>query len=327
MTRRGFISALGRALIAWPLVTAAQHSAARKIGYLSPRSSGVEADSLAAIRDGLSEAGYFEGKNLAIEYRWAEGKYERLPAMAADLARRNVSVIITTGGPQTARAARAAAPDIPLVFISGSDPVLDGLVGNLNRPEGNTTGVVTFTTSLGPKRLEILRELLSRSTLIGFLVNPRSDIAKVQIKDVQAAATAASQPLLVVYASTEAEIDNAFLTMVERRVGALLMSADLFYQVRRDQVIALAARHSIPTMYEWPEFVTAGGLISYSAIRHEDLRQGGAYAGRILNGTRPADLPIARSTKFETLVNLRTAKSLGLRVPQSILVRADRVIE
>jgi putative ABC transport system substrate-binding protein len=309
MTRRGFISALGRALIAWPLVTAAQHSAARKIGYLSPRSSGVEADSLAAIRDGLSEAGYFEGKNLAIEYRWAEGKYERLPAMAADLARRNVSVIITTGGPQTARAARAAAPDIPLVFISGSDPVLDGLVGNLNRPEGNTTGVVTFTTSLGPKRLEILRELLSRSTLIGFLVNPRSDIAKVQIKDVQAAATAASQPLLVVYASTEAEIDNAFLTMVERRVGAL------------------AARHSIPTMYEWPEFVTAGGLISYSAIRHEDLRQGGAYAGRILNGTRPADLPIARSTKFETLVNLRTAKSLGLRVPQSILVRADRVIE
>lgn len=312
---------------AWPFVLRAQPPAMRTIGYLSPRSSGVEAHLLVEFRRGLSESGFDEGRNLAIEYRWADGKYDRLTALATDLIHRKVEVIATSGGPQPARAARAATQAIPIVFLSGSDPVQDGLVNNLNRPGGNVTGVVVFTTSLGPKRLELLRELVPKAGSIAFLVNPSSQVAAIQVKEVQEAARAIGQELFVLNASTEREIDGAFSTLVQRKAGALLMSADLFFQVRRAQLVALAARHAIPTMYEWSEFVEAGGLISYSTVRADAYHQSGVYVARILKGTKPAELPIVRSTKFEMAINRMTAKTLGLTFPQSILLRANRVIE
>ena len=326
--RRKLIVALGTSVLAAPLTARAQRQPAmRTVGYLSPRSSDVETQSVAVFRQGLSETGYVEGKNLAIEFRWAEGQYDRLPALAADLVRRQVAVIATTGGPQPARAARAATTAIPIVFVSGSDPVGDGLVKSLNRPGGNITGFSVFTTSLGPKRLELLRELVPHSATIAFLVNPRSDIAEVQVKEVREAARSVGQKLVVLNASTESQIDGAFADLVKQRAGALLMSADLFFQVRREQLVALAARHAVPAMFEWPEFVASGGLISYSTSRAESGRQWGVYVGRVLNGDKPADLPIMRSTKFELVINLKTAKTLGIKVPNSILVRADKVIE
>ena len=328
ITRRKLLIALGASALTAPFASFAQQQPAKRtIGYLSARSSGVETDLLAGFRKGLSEAGYVEGKNLTIEYRWAEGQYDRLPALAADLARHQVAVIATTGGPQPARAARAATPIIPIVFLSGSDPVRDGLVNSLNRPGGNMTGIGVFTTSLGPKRLELLRELVPKAAVIAFLVNPRSQIAEIQVKDVQEAARVVGQKLHVLNASTESEIDRAFTTLIQRKASALLMSADLFFQVQRDQLVALAARYAIPTMYEWPEFVAAGGLISYSTDRTSAWHRAGIYVGRILNGAKPADLPFEQATIFELVVNMKTAKALGVKFPNSILLRADKVIE
>jgi putative ABC transport system substrate-binding protein len=301
--------------------------ATRTIGYLSPRSSGVETDLLVAFRKGLSEVGYVEGRNLAIEYRWAEGQYDRLPSLAADLARRRVAVIATSGGPQPARAARAAAPTVPIVFLSGSDPVRDGLVSSLNRPGGNVTGITVFTTSLGPKRLELLRELVPKGGAIAFLVNPSSQVAEMQVKEIQEAARAVGQQLYLLNASTESEIDRAFAVLVKRKASGLLMSADLFFQVQREQLVALASRHSIPTMYEWREFVAAGGLVSYSTVRSHAYTQSGVYVGRILNGAKPADLPIIRSTAFEMVLNLKTARKLGLNISRDFLARVDEVIQ
>jgi putative ABC transport system substrate-binding protein len=309
------------------LATRAQSAAPRTIGYLSPRSSGVEADLLIAFRKGLSEAGYVEGRNLTIEYRWADGQYDRLPSLAADLARRQVAVIATSGGPQPARAARAATPSIPIVFLSGSDPVRDGLVSSLNRPGGNMTGISVFTSSLGPKRLEVLRELVPKGSVIAFLVNPSSQLAERQVKEIEEAARTVGQRLYVLNASTEAEIDRAFATLVQRKASGLLMSADLFFQVQREQLIALAARHAVPTMYEWREFVAAGGLISYSTVRSPAYVQGGTYVGRILNGAKPGDLPVIRSTAFELVLNLKTAKRLGLNISRDFLARVDEVIQ
>jgi len=274
----------------------------------------------------LSETGYIEGKNLTIDYRWAEGQYDRLQALAADLVRSQVAVIVTAGGPQVARAAQAATSTIPIVFQSGSDPVQDGLVKSFNRPGGNTTGVHVFTTSLGPKRLELLRELIPNVSEIAFLVNPSSQISEMQITQVQEAARSVGQKMFILNASTESEIDRAFENLAQRAASALLMSADLFFQVRRDRLIALEARYKVPVMYEWPEFVAAGGLISYSAVR-TDWLQMGIYVGRILNGAKPADLPVVQSTRFELVINLKTAKLHGLEVPPSLLVRADEVIE
>src|SRR5712692_7366000 len=327
MRRRDFVRLFGGAAAAWPLIARAQQSATRTIGYLSPRSSGVEADLLAAFRKGLSEAGYVENTNLAIEYRWAEGQYDRLPSLAADLTRRRVAVIATSGGPQPARAARAAAPTIPIVFLSGSDPVQDGLVSSLNRPGGNVTGISVFTTSLGPKRLEILRELVPKGGAIAFLVNPSSQIAEVQVKEIQEAARAIGQQIYVLNASTESEIDRAFAILVQRKASGLLMSADTFFQVQREQLVALASRHAVPTMYEWREFVTAGGLVSYSTARSDAYYQCGVYIGRILNGVKPGDLPVIRSTKFELVFNLKTAKKLGLNISRDFLARVDEVIQ
>src|SRR5215510_9701738 len=335
MNRRDFITLVGGVAVAWPLAARAQQPATQRIGWLSPRSSDAENNvagfrrglsDLAAFRRGLSETGYVEGKNLTIEYRWAEGQYDRLPALAADLVRSQVAVIVTAGGPEPARAAQAATPTIPIVFQSGSDPVQDGLVKSFNRPGGNATGVHVFTTSLGPKRLEVLRELVPQASVIAFLVNPSSQIREMQVKQVEDAARVIGQNIIVLHASDDGELDLAFATLVQRGAGALLMSADLFFQVRRDRLVALAARYKVPVMYEWPEFVTAGGLISYSAVR-TDWLQMGIYAGRILNGAKPADLPIVQSTKFELVINLKTAKLHGLEIPPRLLALADQVIE
>jgi putative tryptophan/tyrosine transport system substrate-binding protein len=326
MKRREFITLLGGAA-AWPLAARAQLPAAQTIGYLSPRAANVEKEFLTAFCQGLSETGHIEGRNLTIEYRWADGRYERLPTFATELVRRPVSVIATTGGPQPARAALAATSTIPIVFTSGSDPVKDGLVKSLNRPGGNATGSHVFTTSLGPKRLELLRELVPKADAIAFLVNPRSDIADIQVKELVDAARTFGLQVHVLNATTAEEIEQAFVDVLQRGADALLMSADLFFQVQREQLVALAARYSLPVMYEWPEFVRAGGLISYSTFRTDAFVQSGIYVGRILNGAKPADLPVVQSTRFELMINLKTAKSLRLEIPAKLLALADEVIE
>jgi len=328
MRRRQFITLLGGAAIAWPLAARAQQPASRTIGYLSPRSSDFEENVLLpAFRQGLSETGFLVGKNLRVEYRWAEGQYDRLPALAADLVANSVELIVTTGGPQPFRAVRRLTNTIPLVFTSGSDPVGDGLVDRLDRPSGNATGVHAFVTSLSPKRLELLRELVPKARTIAFLVNPTSQVAEMQITQVQEAGRTFGQEIFILNASTDREIEPAFVALVQRGAGALLMMADTFFQVSRDRLVALAARYAIPAMYEWPEFVKAGGLISYSTVRSEYARQVGIYAGRILNGAKPADLPVVQSTRFELVINLKTAKELGLTVPDKLLVAAAEVIE
>jgi putative ABC transport system substrate-binding protein len=327
ISRREFITLLG-GVAAWPITARAQQSGSRTIGYLSPRSSDFEENVLLpAFRQGLSETGFLVGKNLRIEYRWAEGQYDRLPALAADLVASSVELIVTTGGPQPFRAVRRLTNTVPLVFTSGSDPVRDGLVDRLDRPSGNVTGVHAFVTALGPKRLELLRELVPKARTIAFLANSTSQVAEMQITQVQEAGRALAQEIFILNASTEREIEPAFATLVQRGAGALLLSGDTFFQVSRDRLVALAARYAVPVMYEWPEFVKAGGLISYSTVRSEYARQVGIYAGRILNGARPADLPVVQSTRFELVINLKTAKALGIEVPPSLLARADEVIE
>jgi putative ABC transport system substrate-binding protein len=325
LKRREFITLIGGAAT-WPLAARAQQPAMPTIGYLSPRSPDVEAQLVAAFRRGLSETGYVEGRNVAIEYRWAEGRYDRLPILANNLIAR-AAVIVTTGGPEPARAVLAATSTTPLVFWSGSDPIEDGLVKRFDRPDGNATGFHVFSTSLGPKRLELLRELVPKAREIAFLVNPSRQVAKMQVAQVQQAARAVGQAIFILNASTESEIDLAFAALVQRGAGALLMSANTFFQVQRDQLIALAARHAVPAMYEWPEFVKAGGLISYSTVRAEYAFQAGLYAGRLLKGAKIADLPVVQSSKFELVINLKTTKALGLTVPNTLLVAADEVIE
>ena len=328
MRRRDFITLLSGAAVAWPFSARPQQPAPRTIGYLSLRSRDFEEDVLLpAFRQGLSETGFLVGNNLRIEYRWAEGQYDRLPALAVDLVASSVELIVTTGGPQPFRAVRRLTNTIPLVFTSGSDPVGDGLVDRLDRPSGNATGVHAFVTSLSPKRLELLRELVPKARTIAFLVNPTSQVAEMQITQVQEAGRTFGQEIFILNASTDREIEPAFVALVQRGAGALLMMADTFFQVSRDRLVALAARYAIPAMYEWPEFVKAGGLISYSTVRSEYARQVGIYAGRILNGAKPADLPVVQSTRFELVINLKTAKELGLTVPDKLLVAADEVIE
>jgi putative ABC transport system substrate-binding protein len=307
--------------------TRAQQPGLRRIGYLSGRSAGVEQQAMALFRQGLNQTGHVEGKNLAIEDRWADGEYDRLPALARDLVSRQVAVIATSGGPQLVREVRAASPTIPIVFLSGGDPVLDGLVGSLAHPGGNTTGISTFTTLLGPKRLELLRELVPGVAVFGFLVNASSQTAAMQIAEIKDAAGAAGIRIEVLAASSGDELERAFGTLAARGIGALLIGADLFFQVERDRLIALSSRHRMPTMFEWPEFVAAGGLISYAPVRTETWLQWGIYVGRILNGEDPATLPVMRATRFELTINLKTARALGLRVPDAMLARADEVIE
>lgn len=326
-TRRHFVTLIGGAAVAWPLAVRAQQPAMPVIGFLSSRAPNTEANLVAAFLRGLKATGYIEGQNVALEYRWAEGQYEQLPTLAADLVRRQVAVLVTAGGAQAARAAKTATAKIPIVFTTGDDPVKLGLVASLNQPGGNATGVAVFVVSLLPKRLQLLRELVPTASTIAFLMNPSGPAADTQLVEMQAAARTLGVRLDVMHSSTAAEIDQAFSVLGQRRPDALMLGADPFFQVRRDQLVALAAQYAIPTMYEWREFVDAGGLISYSPRRTDTMHQMGVYAGQILQGAKPSELPVVQAVKFELVINLKTAKALGLAVPSTILAGADEVLE
>jgi putative tryptophan/tyrosine transport system substrate-binding protein len=326
MKRREFIRLLGGAA-AWPLAARAQQAAMPVIGFLNSASPEPFAQLMAAFRLGLGEIGYVEGKNVAIEFRWAEGRYDRLPALAAELIERGVSVLAATGGDTAARAAKAATATIPIVFATGGDPIEQGFVVSFNRPGGNATGVNLITSELGPKRLEILREVVPNASVIGVLLNPNSATGKLQERDVEVAARALGQQLLILHAGDEREVDAAFTTVVDKGIGAVIVGADPFFNSRRHQLVALASRHGVPAIYEWPEFVKGGGLMSYGTKLTDGYRQVGIYAGRILKGERPADLPVVQSTKVEFVINLKTARALGLTIPITMTARADEVIE
>ncbi len=327
MNRRAFVALVGGVAAAWPLAGRAQQKAMPVIGYLSGSLPGPSAPNVVAFRQGLSETGYVEGQNVSIEYRWAEGSYDRLPALATDLVSRKVDLIVASGGPPSARAAKSATSTIPIVFASGDDPVATGLVASLARPGGNLTGVSFLVVELYPKRLELLSELVPQAKVIALLVNPNLPETARVIPDVQEAARSKGVQIHILEASTESEIDAAFATLVQLQAGALLVGSDPFFNSRRELLVALASRHAVPAIYQGREFPATGGLISYGASFTSVFRQLGIYAGRILKGAKPADLPVEQPTRFELVINLNTAKALGLTVPQALLARADEVIE
>jgi putative tryptophan/tyrosine transport system substrate-binding protein len=325
--RRKFIALLGGAAVPWPLAAGAQQPSMPVIGFLNPRSLRSDSRLVTAFHQGLGETGYVQGKNVAIEYRWAEGHNDRLPALTADLVRRQVAVIVATGGNVSALAAQAVSTTIPIVFTLGGDPIMLGLVTSLSRPGGNITGISALTGLLGAKRLELLHELVPKATMIGIVMNPTNPIAEAYARDLQGAARTRWQQIHIQNASSEGEIDTAFASLVELRAGAILIVTDAFFIGRRDQLVALAARYAIPTIYENRDFAAAGGLISYGTDLADMYRQAGVYAGRILKGEKPADLPVMLPTKFELVINAKTAKALGLEIPPMLLALADEVIE
>jgi putative tryptophan/tyrosine transport system substrate-binding protein len=325
MRRREFIALLGGAAVASPLSARAQ--AKPVIGYLSGGNPEWVSHLTAIFREGLKRAGYIEGQNVEVDYRWAEAQLDRLPGFAADLVRRRVDLIVAVGGDQSVFAARAATSTIPIVFLLGSDPVKLGFTASLNRPGGNMTGVMQLTTSLEAKRLELLREAAPNATLIAALVNPNRPQVETQVKEIEAAAQAVGQQLVVIRARQEREIDAAFATIAKQRAGALLVASDAFFTQRREQVVALATRHAIPSIYQWREFVAVGGLMSYGTSLSDAYQDVIAYTVRIIKGEKPADLPVRQTSKVELVVNLKTAKSLNLNLPLALLGRADEVIE
>jgi putative ABC transport system substrate-binding protein len=327
MRRRDFIALLGAAAGAYPLVASAQAPVMPLIGFLNSASPEPAAPLVAAFRRGLDRTGYVEGRNVMIEYRWAEGQYDRLPALTEELIRRKVAVIAATGGLVTAQAAKAATSTIPILFIAGFDPVGEGLVASINRPGGNATGVSVYTTELGPKRLEQLRELLPAVAKIAMLVNPDSVSTEVEKEDLGAAARSVGIQLFAVQARSEGDFERAFRDAVDVGANALIVSADAFFTSLRHQLVALAARHSLPASYPWSQYADAGGLMSYGPTLTWAYEQIGVYAGRILKGARPNALPVQLPTTFEMVINLNTAKSLGLSIPPFLLARANRVIE
>ena len=326
MKRRAFIGLLGGAAAAWPLAARAQQAAMPVIGFLRSSSIASSAHLVTAFRQGLKETGYSEGQNVAIEYRSAEGEYDRLPALAADLVRRQVTVIVATGGSGPALAAKAATSTIPIVF-TGQDPVKAGLVVSFNQPGGNATSVSTLTTDLGSKRVGLLSELVPNAKMIAVLNNPHGPDVERQLQDVHSAARSLGQQLQVLNAVNEGEIDAAFVTLARERPGALFVGNDPFLVSRREQIVALANHYKLPALYGWREFAEAGGLVSYGPSHTEPYRLVGVYTGRILNGAKPADLPVIQSSKFELVINLRTAKRIGLEIPPMLLARADEVFE
>jgi len=325
MLRRGFITLLGSAAAAWPLAARAQQPMP-VIGYLSSGSPESDDFRLTAFRQGLNETGYVEDQNVVIEYRWAQGQNDRLPALAADLVRRQVTVIATVG-PPPAFAAKAATSTIPVVFVVGIDPVQSGLVASLNRPGGNITGVVILSEELAAKRLDLLHELVPTAAVVAVLVNPSNPVSDPQTRNLQDAARSLGLQLHVLRASTASEIDAAFGALVELRAGALVFGGGPFFTNQRAQIVALAAHHEVPAIYRVRLFPAAGGLISYGADLADSFRRAGVYTGKILKGAKPADLPVEQAVKVELVINLKTAKALGLTVPLLLLGRADEVIE
>jgi putative ABC transport system substrate-binding protein len=324
--RRELLAALGGAAAAWPLAARAQQPAMPVIGFLngtSPQGYGLF---LSAFLQGLSKTGYVENRNVAIEYRWAEGHYDRLPALAADLVRRGVAVIAATSTPAN-RIAKAATTTIPVIFTTSSDPVALGLVDSLSRPGGNVTGATGLNVEVGPKRLELLREVVPPDTIIVVLANPTNSNFEGQLRDLQAAARAIGQQILVATVETEDEIDAAFARLVQQRAGAILVNTDAFLFSRRNQLVALAKRYAVPAIFDRREYAAAGGLMSYGGSVTDVYRLAGGYTGRVLKGERPADLPVQQTTKVELVINLKTAKALGLSFPVTLLGRADEVIE
>jgi putative ABC transport system substrate-binding protein len=327
LRRRQFITLLGGAAAAWPLAARAQQPGMPVVGYLNYGSPESDTPRLTGLRRGLSQTGYVEGRSLVIEYRWAGNQPDRLPALAADLVQLRVAVIVAAGIPP-ALAAKAATTTIPIVFLVGADPTQLGLVASLNRPGGNLTGFNGFIGELGAKGLALLHELVPSTATIGFLKNPNNPVFELTTtRDVLAAAPVVGLKIQILKATTDREIDAAFASLVQARIGALLVGGDLFFANRIEQITALAARHAIPTMYLTREFVVAGGLISYGISLTEDYRQVGLYTGRILKGEKPADLPVIQATKLELVINLKTAKALGLQIPDRLLALADEVIE
>jgi putative tryptophan/tyrosine transport system substrate-binding protein len=329
MTRREFVTLLGGgAAVAWPLAARAQQPAMPVVGFLSSTSPHLYEHRLRPFGQGLKEAGYVEGQNVEIDYRWAEGQHDRLPALAAQLVQRRVAVIVAAGGTPSAMAAKAATATIPIVFGVAVDPVEVGLVASLSRPGGNVTGVTNLNVEVGPKRLELLRELLPSVTVIAVLVNPASPaIADPFVRGMQAAARTLGLQLHVLHASTERDFDTVFATLVQLRAGALVLGPDIFFNARSEQLAALTIRHAVPAIFQYRQYVAAGGLLSYGPSEKEYYRLVGVYTGRILKGAKPADLPIEQPIKFELMINLKTAKALGITVPPTLLARADEVIE
>lgn len=326
MRRRSFIT-LAAGAAAWPLATRAQSPKLPVVGFLNVASAGAFTPFSAAFREGLKQAGYVAGQNVEIEYRWAEGHYDQLAALAADLVRRNVAVILASGGSVSVQAAQRATTTLPIVFITGGDPVKDGFVATMSRPGGNTTGVAVLTTGLMPKRLEFIRALVPGLTLAAALINPNNPNRDLIAAELTAAAQVADVRLGLFYAASEPEFDTAFSQMAQAQASALLVAADAFFNSRRTRLVELTARYRIPAVYEWREYAEAGGLMSYGTNLAAGYRQAGIYVGRILKGEKPGDLPVQQSTEVELVINLKTAKALGLTVPLPLLGRADEVIE